>query len=102
MPRVAGRAGADGAVLLVRLADGVTRSAAADRRRRSFQGDQRVRPPIDTSRMEILGELHLTVAERLLAVDGGPRRGGVPAAQELPPGHGTKLFMASIRRERPN
>src|SRR5262249_13723609 len=80
--RVAGGAGADSAVG-VGLADAVTLDAAAGDGRGAFAHGGRIRRTFAAAGVELLGKGDLLRGQALLAVDRGPRRRRVPAAQEL-------------------
>src|SRR5215208_2619850 len=82
MPRVARRAGADGAVL-IRFSDGVAVRTAARGGRRAFQRDEWVRRAPGIAGLIPLGEFHLFGLQSLLSVHGGPRDRCVAAAEKL-------------------
>src|SRR5262249_4564487 len=82
VPRVAGRAAADGAVV-VGPADAVALDAAGRDRCLPLEANQRVRRALAGAGVILLGEGHLFGRKALLAVDGRPGRGTVPAPQEL-------------------
>src|SRR5262249_44405365 len=82
VPGVAGGAVAHGAVV-VGPADRVALDAAAGDGRRPLQFDERVGRPLAGALVVLLGKGEHVGRDVLLAVDGRPRRDGVPAAQEL-------------------
>ena len=80
--RVAGGAGAE-RTIGIGLADAVATDAPALGGWPAFERDERIGRPLATAGVELFREGHLLRREVFVTVDGGPRRGGVPAAGKL-------------------
>ena len=80
--RVAGGAGADGAVG-IGPADAVALIAAAGHRRAAFELRERMRGTASAAGLISFREVYLLRAEAFFAVDGGPRGCGMPAVEKL-------------------